>query len=151
ELKNVEPFHAEDFMPPESDYRAAMLCYYGSGPLFSYDIFWQAWQRLLAESADHFIGNISMLREAAARAIEGVTDSEQKLRKLYAVAQQVRNLSYERKRTAREKEAEKLKHNSNAAEVLHHGYGNRWEIDALFTGLARAAGFDASLLMVSDR
>lgn len=151
ELKDVVPFNAEDFMPPEDDYRASMLCYYGSGPLFSYDIFWQSLQTLLAEGTDKFIGNPSVFREAAARAIGSETDPEQKLRKLYALAQQPRNLSYERERTAKEEKGEKLKNNGNAADVLHRGYGDHWEINALFTGLARAAGFDASMLMVSDR
>ena len=151
ELKNVAPFPVEDFMPPESDYRASMLCYYGSGPLFSYDIFWQSWQKLMSEGTDEFIGNLSTLREAAARAIGSETDPQQKLRKLYALAQQTRNVSYEQERTAKEEKREKLKRNSNAAEVLRHGYGDGWQINALFTGLARAAGFDASMLMVSDR
>jgi hypothetical protein len=151
ELTNVAPFNAEDFMPPEADYRASMLCYYGSGPLFSYDIFWQSWQKLMAEGTDNFIGNPAALREAVVRAIGGETDPERKLRRIYALAQQTRNLSYERERTGKEEKGEKLKHNSNAADVLRHGYGDHWEIDALFTGLARAAGFDASMLMVSDR
>jgi hypothetical protein len=151
ELKNVAPFDTEDFMPPEADYRSSMLCYYGSGPLFSYDIFWQSWQKLMAEGTDNFIGNPAALREAVARAIGDETDPERKLRKIYALAQQTRNLSYERERTANEEKGEKLKHNSSAADVLHHGYGDHWEIDALFIGLARAAGFDASMLMVSDR
>ena len=151
ELTNVTPFNAEDFMPPEADYRASMLCYYGSGPMFSYDTFWQSWQKLMADGTDNFIGNPVALREAVVQAIGGETDPERKLRKIYALAQQTRNLSYERERTGKEEKGEKLKHNSNAAEVLRHGYGDHWEIDALFTGLARAAGFDASMLMVSDR
>src|SRR5262249_53646834 len=112
ELKDVAPFSPEDFMPPEADYRASMLCYYGSGPLFSYDIFWQSSQALLAEGTDKFIGNLSTLREAAAHAIGSDTDPEQKLRKLYALAQQPRNLSYERERTAQEEKGEKLKSNN---------------------------------------
>lgn len=151
ELRDVAPFYAEEFMPPEADYRASMLCYYGSGPLFSYDIFWQSWQKLMAEAADNFIGNVAALREAVARAIGDETDPEKKLRKIYALAKQLRNLSYEHERTEKEEKREKLKHNSSAADVLRHGYGDHWEIDALFVGLTRAAGFDASMLMVSDR
>jgi hypothetical protein len=85
ELRDVAPFYAEEFMPPEADYRASMLCYYGSGPLFSYDIFWQSWQKLMAEAADNFIGNVAALREAVARAIGDETDPEKKLRKILFV------------------------------------------------------------------
>src|SRR5262249_54149029 len=46
---------------------------------------------------------------------------------------------------------ENLKPNTSAQDVLQHGYGYAWEIDALFTALARAAGFEASMLGVSER
>jgi hypothetical protein len=150
-LNNIVPFNAEEFMPAEANYRASMLCYYGGGPLFSYDIFWQSWQKIMAEGTDNFIGNPSALREAAARAIGGETDPERKLRKLYALAQQTRNLSYEEEHTGKDEKGDKFKHNGSAADVLRHGYGDHWEINALFIGLARAAGFDASMLLVSDR
>src|SRR5262249_44756823 len=63
----------------------------------------------------------------------------------------IRNLSYERQRTSEEEKKENLKSNSNAQEVLQHGYGTAWEIDALFVAMARAAGFDASVIGVNDR
>jgi hypothetical protein len=36
-------------------------------------------------------------------------------------------------------------------DVLKHGYGDSYEISALFVAMARAAGFDASLILVASR
>lgn len=98
-----------------------------------------------------FIGNSGAIRDVATQAIDSETDPEKKLRKLYDRAQQIRNLSYERERTKEEQKGENLKPNSSAPDVLQHGYGTSWEIDAFFVALARAAGFQASMLGVADR
>jgi len=54
-------------------------------------------------------------------------------------------------KTAQEQKQESLKGNSNAEDVLKHGYGNGREINFLFVGLARAAGFDATEVYVAPR
>src|SRR5262249_42298350 len=46
---------------------------------------------------------------------------------------------------------EQIKNNDNLVDVLKRGYGDREDITTLFVALARAAGFEANLLMVSDR
>jgi Transglutaminase-like superfamily len=151
ELENVPAFDAEDYMPPEDDYKPAVLFYYGGRETASPDKFWDEWQKLIAEYVVKFIGNSGAVREAVAQAVGGETDPEKKLRKLYARAQQIRNLSYERERTLEEEKSEHLKNNASAQDVLQHGYGTGWEIDGLFVAMARAAGFDASMIGVSDR
>jgi hypothetical protein len=151
ELQNVPKFDAEDYMPPVDDFRPVILFYYGGHEMSSPERFWDEWQKLITEYVEKFIGNSHEVHEAAAQAIAGETDPEQKLRKLYARAQQIRNLSYERFRTERERQEEHLKHNNTAQEILQHGYGTAWDVNALFTALARAVGFDATMLGVSDR
>lgn len=151
ELSDVPPFAAEEYMPPEDDYKPSVLFYYGGRETASPDLFWTEWQKQMAEYASRFIGNSQAVRDASAQATGGETDPEKKLRKLYARAQQIRNLSYERERTAAEEKRENLKPNSNAQEVLQHGYGTSWDIDALFAAMARAAGFDASMIAINDR
>jgi hypothetical protein len=150
-LEDVAPFKDEDYMPPQADYRAAVLCYYGGHEFISPESFWPESQKRIAKYIEEFIGNPSAFRDDAASAVGAETDPEQKLRKLYARAQQIRNLSYERERTPEEEKRENLKPNSTAQDVLKHGYGTHSEIDAVFVGLARAAGFEASVLGVSDR
>jgi len=65
--------------------------------------------------------------------------------------QQIRNLSFERSRTAEEIKKEGLKLPENAAEVIKRQYGTHLEINRLFVALARAGGFDAVLMRVADR
>ena len=74
---------------------------------------------------------------------------EIKLRKLYARAQQVRNLGYERPRTEKEKKRRALKDNKSVEDVLKRGYGSPWDINRLLVALARAAGFDAAVVMLA--
>src|SRR5258707_3508179 len=151
ELENVPAFNAEEYMPPEDDYKPAVLFYYGGRETASPEKFWEEWQRLITEYVEKFTGNSGAVRDAAAQAVGSEADPEKKLRKLYARAQQIRNLSFERTRTKEDQKGAKLKTNNNAQDVLQHGYGTRWEIDALLVALARAAGFEASMLGVTDR
>lgn len=151
QLQNVPKFEAEEYMPPEDDFRPVILFYYGGREMSSPEGFWEEWQKLITEYVEKYIGNSREVSDAAVKAIGGETDPEKKLRKLYARAQQIRNLSFERERTSEEKKQEHLKRNLNVQEVLQRGYGSAWEVNVTFTALARAAGFEANMLGVSDR
>lgn len=151
QLENVPKFDAEEYMPPEDDFRPVVLFYYGGREMVSPDSFWDEWEKLITQYLDKFVGSSREIGNAAEQAIAGETDPEKKLRKLYARAQQIRNLSFERARSAEEKKRENLKRNANAQDVLQHGYGSSWDVNAAFTAMARAAGFDASMLGIADR
>jgi len=151
ELQNVPKFDAEEYMPPEDDFRPVILFYYGGREMSSPEGFWDEWQKLITEYVEKYIGNSREINDAAVKAIGGETDPEKKLRKLYARAQQIRNLSFERERTSEEKKQEHLKRNLDVQEVLQRGSGSAWEVNATFAALARAAGFEATMLGVSDR
>ncbi|HEY6249796.1 MAG TPA: DUF3857 domain-containing protein [Candidatus Angelobacter sp.] len=151
EVQNVPAFDAEEYMPPEDDFKPVVIFYYGAQEIASPDKFWEWLGKFWPEAIDNFIGNHKEVRDLAVQVIGSETGPEQKLRKLYARAQQIRNLSYERERTEEELKQESLKPNHNVAEVLAHGYGSANDIDRLFTGLARAAGFEARILQMADR
>jgi hypothetical protein len=76
---------------------------------------------------------------------------EMKLQKIYARVQQLRNTSFEVQKTAQEQKRDKEKDPANVEDVWKRGYGDGIELTWLFLGLARAAGFDASGVMVSER
>jgi len=151
DVENMPAFESEGYMPPEEDLKPQMRFFYISTGSSTPDKFWQDAGRKWNDEAEHFIGNHKEISQAAAQAIGNETDPEQKLRKLYARAQQVRNLSYERERTDQEQKKEKIKSNQNAGDVLARGFGDRDDITRLFVALARSAGFDASIVRVSDR
>jgi hypothetical protein len=151
ELENVPPFDGEEYMPPEADFKPQVLFYYGGHETASPDLFWEEWRKLGTEYLDKFIGNHSEINSLATDLTRNETDPEKKLRKLYARAQQIRNLSFERERTMEEEKKEGLKRNTSVREVLERGYGNSFDVNRFFVALARGAGFDASILYVSAR
>jgi Domain of Unknown Function with PDB structure (DUF3857)/Transglutaminase-like superfamily len=151
ELENVPAFAKEEHMPPEDNYRRHVWFFFSPARFGTPDLFWQRVGQIRARFYEEFIGNRGEVRDAALAAIGGETDPEKKVRKLYARAQEIRNLTYERSRTEVEQKKEQLKPNENVGDVIRRGYGNRDEIAALFVGMARAAGFTSSMLLVSNR
>ena len=150
EMENVPAFQAEGYMPPERNFKPMVEFFYGGRELNSADKFWEDAGRKSYQYVDSFLGNHKEAREAAA-AIGSETDPEQKLRKLYARAQEIRNLSYEHERTDVERKKEKLKENENVADVLKHGHGDHDDIALVFAAMAKASGFTPSILLVSNR
>lgn len=148
---NVPAFEEEANMPPERNYKPTIQFYYVRYNITSADKFWTEIGKFLNDHYEHYIGNRKEIREAAAEAIGTETDPEKKLRKLYDRAQQIKNMSYEHEMTAQEKKKEKIKENENLADVVKRGYGDSDDVTAFFVGMARAAGFDASLLLASNR
>ncbi len=151
EMENVPAFESESLMPPEDYYKPQVRFFYGDNSLSSAEKFWLTRGTKWNEFTERFIGNHKEVRDAAAEAIGNETDQEKKLRKLYARAQQIRNLTYERERTTEEEKKEKLKPNENVTDVLQRGHGSHRDITLLFVALARAAGFETSVLLVSNR
>jgi hypothetical protein len=150
QAQNMPAFQSEGYMPPQEVFKPQIRFFYDT-PGMDANRFWQEAGKNWNSKVEHFIGNHSEVAAAATQAIGNESDSENKLRKLYARAQQIRNLSYERERTQEEMKKENLKENQNAADVLARGYGTRTDITRLFVALARSAGFNASIIEDSNR
>jgi hypothetical protein len=151
ELQDIPAFNQEEHAPPEAELKPQIRFYYGGAEVGNPAKFWEGEGKEWYEVIESFIGNRKEIREEAQRLVGSEADPEKKLRILYARAQQVRNLSYERERTEQEEKKEKLKDNENAGEVLKRGYAYRWHITRFFVALARAAGFEANAVRVSER
>ena len=151
ELHNVPAFQREDSMPPENNFKPSVVFFYSPKGIGSTDKEWQDIGKELSDYLEERLNRNSGVKEAAVQAIAGEQDPGQKLRKLYQRAQKVRNLSYERFRTQEELKKENLQRNIGVGDVLSHGYGTDEDITLLFVALARAAGFDASVVQASDR
>lgn len=150
-LQKMPAFETEEYMPPENNYKPEVYFFYVSPEVKTADGYWEERGKKWYEGIEHFIGNHKEAKEAALAAIGNETDPEKKLRKLYARAQEIRNLSYERERTDEERKKEKLKENEGVAEIFKRGYGDRGDITVAFAAMARAAGFEASVMPVSSR
>lgn len=150
-MENVPAFEAEPDMPPPASYVYHVTMAYGGNEMTSAEAFWSAASIRWNGQAEHFMGDSREVRETAAEATKGESDPERKLHRLYDRVQRIRNLSFERERSEEEEKKENLKPNQSAADVLSRGYGNSIEITRLFVALARAAGFESSLLRTGNR
>ncbi len=149
ELSDVPPFHLEEQMPPAENYKAAVRFFWNTKG--GWRSFWYDQARQWSLELNNFIGDYRDVHAAAAEAIGTATDPDEKIRRLYARAQEIRNLQWERERTRQEVKKEHLKENKSVVDVLKHGHGGDWDITALFVAMARSAGFDASMIIVAGR
>jgi len=112
--------------------------------------YWHDQAKKWAHEVDSFINKKNDLKQAVAQAVSPNDPPIVKLRKLYARAQQIRNTGFD-PIGAPPAKSEKFKDNHNVKDVLKNGYGSPADINALFIGLARTAGFDSSKLYFADR
>ena len=150
DVQDVARFHAEEQMPPAVNFKAAVRFSLEEDERFKSAV-WAMQASRWSSFYNEFIGNHKEIRQEAAAAIGNVTDPEEKLQRLYARAQAVRNLSYERERTGDEEKREQIKPNNKVTDVLKHGYGTREDIATFFVALARAAGFESTVVVVASR
>ncbi len=150
ELENVPAFEKERYAPPEKELKPWVNFFYMEGTVIDPVVFWSNQGQLLTAQIEKFIGKGGGAVAAEANAaVSGAATSEAKLRKLYARAQHIRNLTFEDEKTAAEQAT--LKENKSADDALGNGYGTSSDISRTFASLARAAGFDANEIRVGER
>jgi hypothetical protein len=151
EIENLPAFAEEEYMPPERELRMRVEFFYARQLEKNSEEFWKKEGQELRNFVEDFIGKRGGIASAESQITAGAASPEEKLQKIYARVQQVRNLSYERARSEKEVKKEKIKENNHIEDVLKNGYGYRREIARLFVGLARSAGFTASIVHVAER
>jgi hypothetical protein len=149
---NIPAFQIEDFMPPEDELKLRVdFVYHESTPEMNPEKYWANFGKKENGKVESFIDKRKAMEEALAQIVSPGDSVETKLRKIYARTQQLRNLSYEVRKTAEEDKRDKLKPASNVEELWKKGYGNARDITWLFLALARAAGVEAYPCWVSNR
>jgi hypothetical protein len=153
ETHDVPAFVTEEFMPPEDvmKYRVEFIYEGDDSDQQDENEYWKVFGKRSHSQVQRFIKADRALVQEVARLVQPGDSIETKARKLYARAQQIRNLSFERQATEQETQREKLADNHDAEDVLKHGYANADEVTWFFYGLLRAAKLDASLVLVSTR
>jgi hypothetical protein len=151
EANNIPPFETEDFMPPANELKSRVDFVYSreisqSDP----DKFWALRGKFLNDGLDSFLGKHSMTQQVG-EIVSPTDPPEVKLRKIYDRVQQIRNTSYEVRKTEQEEKRDKEKMAATAEDVWKRGYGNGVQITWLYLALVRAAGFEAYGVWVSDR
>lgn len=151
EIHNVPAFQTEDYMPPENELKSRVNFVYTDDLETNPEKYWKNLGRKANAGVDGFVGKPKSLEDAVAQIVSAGDSPEVKLQKIYARVQQIRNTSYEVHKTEQEQKREKQKDNSRAEDVWKRGYGSGEELNWLFLGLARAAGFEAYAILASDR
>ena len=152
EAHDIPAFQTEDYMPPEDELKSRVDFIYSlEPPEQDKNKFWLQVGKKRYEQLNSFLGKRGSLQSVVAQTVSPTDDPETKLRKLYARVQQLRNTSYEYRKTAQEEKRDTSKTNKNIEDVWKHGYGNGVELTWLYLGLVRDAGFEAYGVWVSDR
>ncbi|MFZ3201914.1 MAG: hypothetical protein ACLQMT_03890 [Candidatus Acidiferrales bacterium] len=152
--RNVPAVVEEPLMPPRRTLEAYVEWFYehlGESPGKSPDLYWSSTAKKWSDDLDDFTNKKSALSQEVSQIVSPDDPPDIKLRKIYARVQRIRNLNTEAVKTEKEQKAENLKQNSNVEDVLKHGYGYDREINFLFVGLARTAGFEATEIYLAPR
>jgi hypothetical protein len=149
---NVAAFQPEDFMPPENELKARVDFIYDEElPERDPDKFWKHVGKKRNAALESFVGKRKAMEDAVAQIVSPNDAPEVKLRKIYERVQQIRNTSYEIRKTEQEEKRDKEKVVTNVEDIWRRGYGNGIQLTWLFLALARAAGFEAYGCWVADR
>ena len=152
QVHDIPAFQTEDFMPPENELKCHIDFNYSEEVLTKdVDEFWKKTAKRLNGELETFVGKRKAMEQAVAQIVSPTDTPEIKLQKIYARVQQIRNTSYEVQKTEQEEKRSKEKDVTNVEDVWKRGYSDGFHLTWLFLGLARAAGFDASGVWISDR
>ncbi len=153
--ENIPAFQAEDYIPPEDTLKARVefFYFYTAVPKNALDTswYWKGQGKQVADAVEAFIGKDKSFSREVAAVTDASDPPEVKLHKIYDRVQKIRNLSFEEQKTQQEEKHEDIRENRTASDVLKRGYGWGNQINDLFVGMARAAGFDAAIVDVPQR
>jgi transglutaminase-like putative cysteine protease len=153
EAQNIPAFQREEYMPPDNQLKSSVIFIYEQGAVFERepDKYWKSFGKEKNGQLENFIGKHKAMEDAVSQIVIPSDPPEVKLRKIYDRVQQIRNKSYELKRTEQEEKREKEKPVENVEELWKRGYGTGVQLTWLFLALARAAGFESYGCWVSSR
>lgn len=150
EMKDVPAYQPEELAPPPDMMKMRVEFYYGSSSMGKPAEFWKEEGKYWSKEVEKFIGHSSSVAQAAAQATGPSDTPEQKVRKIYAVVQKLKNSSYE-EQSFLENLAEKSKDSSSAEQVLRQNHGSRDEITRLFVAMVRSVNIPAYVMRVGTR
>jgi hypothetical protein len=152
EAQDIPAFQAEDFMPPENELKSRVDFIYSEDlPENDPNKFWKKVGKRLNDKVESFVGKRKSMEQVVVQIVAPGDSQEVKLQKIYARVQQLRNTSYEIRKTEQEQKRDKEKEATNVEDLWKAGYGDGRDITWLYLALVRAAGFEAYAVWASDR
>ena len=150
-VHDIPGLASEPYSLPKDMLRSRVEFYYTGHSKETTDQFWKRAGKDWSKKLDSFVNKKGALEKDLAATIHPNDPPETKLREIYSRVQKIRNLSFEQSKTTQEEKRQKVAVNGNVQDVLKHNYGTWQDINALYVGLARAAGFDATLVYLAPR
>ena len=147
-VENVPALPDEEYMPPINSFSYRVIFYYS--PYDSGQEFWKAEGKYWSKDVDRFADPSHRIKAAVAQIVAPGDSDEQKLEKIYAAVMTVENTDFTRAHTQQENKAEHVKVKT-AADIWADKRGDSNEIARLFIAMARAAGFKAYAMIVTER
>lgn len=148
-IHDIAPLPQEEYMPPIQSFTYRVLFYYS--PYRSPEEYWKNEGKSWARMQDRFIGPGPKVKEAVGKLLTPAeTTDEAKLRKLYAAVMELDNTAFSRSHTAAEEKAQGLGP-AKTDDIWERKRGSDDQIAELFIAMARAAGYKASAMIVTDR
>jgi hypothetical protein len=154
DVHNIAGMTEEPLMPPARALEARVDFFYrdrGEPVGETAEQYWNRIGKKWSGELDKFSSKKSVLEQDLAQTVAAGDTPEAKLQKIYARVQKVRDLSSEPTKTATEKKAEEIKRDENVEDVLKRDYASGRQLNWLFIGLARTAGFEAAEVYVVPR
>jgi hypothetical protein len=152
ELKDIPAFEEEDFSPPADLLKMRANFYYGTSNMQKAADFWKEEGKYWSKDVDKFMGHSSAVAAAAAQVVGPSDSPEQKVRKIYAQIQKMKNLTYEQEQGSFEEFlSRKSKEKRNVEDILRKNAGFRDELTRLFVAMVRSVDVPAFAMRVSDR
>jgi hypothetical protein len=154
EVHDMPGLEEEEYMLPRRVLESRVQFFYRSSdePLKETpDKYWKRMGKQWNDFAEHFMSRKGAMESEVSQIVAPNDSAETKLRKIYARVQKIRNTSFDIEKTEKEQKRENLKENDNVEDVLKRGYGSGGQLNRLFVGLARAAGFDAGIVYAAGR
>src|SRR5208337_1095037 len=152
EANNIPAFQTEEYMPPPDELKSRVDFIYEGGVVEKDQTrYWKEVGKKWNGWLEDYVGKRKAMERAVAQIVSPNDAQEVKLRKIYDRVQQIRNTSYEFRKSEQEEKREKEKPIENVEQLWSRGYGNGVQLTWLYLALVRAAGFEAFGCWVADR
>jgi hypothetical protein len=152
EVKDIPAFHDEDLEPPTAVLKMRVDFFYGSDKMGKPAEYWKEQGKYWNKEVEKFIGHSAAVASAAKQAVAGSGTTEQKVRKLYARVQMIKNLSYQESDeldNLRPEDKNALK--ITAEDILQKNEGKHDQLARLFVAMARSVNIPAWVMRVAPR
>ncbi len=149
-MKNVPAFNEEPLMLPADEVRSWIYIYYTDTSVGKAEEYWKDISKRVFDVSKGTLKVNDDVKRVTSEVIGGATTDEEKVKKIFDFCKtQIKNISYSPKVT--DEERKKVRESKTPADTLKLKMGSVSDIDSLFGGMARAAGFDARIALSGDR